>query len=200
MMPMQPGQAAPSRLIRHGLRAPAIDAQPLIYWPFVLAAASVALVLVVGLTAAMAWVKGRSAAQPAHPLVAQAEEVANPDADLGPQPTAASNAAAVAASAAQTAAGAPAAEPAPSALRLGASPGATVGKARTPPAPREDKVADPLLPLPEDSLKAERGGETYGTQIDFVSSPAKASRQAIQEHKLVFVLHVSGNFEDAKFT
>jgi hypothetical protein len=196
-MAMQPGQAAPSRPIRHGPRAPEIPAQPLIYWPFVLAAAAVALVLLAGLTAAMGWVKNRPAAPQAHPLVAQAEEVADLDANRGPQlpapPDAATQTAAVAAAP-------PAAESAPSALRIDASPGATVGKTRTPPAPKEDKVADPLLPVPEDSVKAERGGETYGTQIEFQSSPAKAAKQAVQDHKLMFVLHISGNFEDAKFT
>lgn len=42
--------------------------------------------------------------------------------------------------------------------------------------------------------------ETYGTAIQFSSRPAEAARQAKQESKLVLLLHVSGNFEDAKFT
>lgn len=40
----------------------------------------------------------------------------------------------------------------------------------------------------------------YGTSVDFVSTPSEAARQARQEQKLVFVLHVSGHFEDPKFT
>ena len=40
----------------------------------------------------------------------------------------------------------------------------------------------------------------YGTSVDFVSTPSDAARQAKQEQKLVFVLHVSGHFEDPKFT
>ena len=40
----------------------------------------------------------------------------------------------------------------------------------------------------------------YGTTIDFLSSPSEAAAQAKKEEKLVFVLHVSGHFEDPKFT
>jgi len=39
-----------------------------------------------------------------------------------------------------------------------------------------------------------------GTSIDFYDSPKEAARQAEKEQKLVFVLHVSGNFEDPRFT
>jgi hypothetical protein len=42
--------------------------------------------------------------------------------------------------------------------------------------------------------------ETYGTAIRFSSRPAEAARKAKQEGKLLFLLHLSGNFEDAKFT
>jgi hypothetical protein len=38
---------------------------------------------------------------------------------------------------------------------------------------------------------------SYGTTVDFVESPKEAARKA---GKLVFVLHVSGNFEDPRFT
>ena len=40
----------------------------------------------------------------------------------------------------------------------------------------------------------------YGTAIDFLESPSEAAKKAAAEEKLVFVLHVSGNFEDPKFT
>jgi hypothetical protein len=40
----------------------------------------------------------------------------------------------------------------------------------------------------------------FGTSVDFVSSPSEAGRKARQEEKLLFVLHVSGHFEDPKFT
>lgn len=40
----------------------------------------------------------------------------------------------------------------------------------------------------------------FGTKVDFVATPVEAARQAKKEHKLVFVLHVSGLFEDPRFT
>ena len=39
-----------------------------------------------------------------------------------------------------------------------------------------------------------------GTSIDFVDSPKEAAGLAKKEQKLVFVLHVSGHFEDPRFT
>ena len=41
---------------------------------------------------------------------------------------------------------------------------------------------------------------SHGTTIDFVDTPTEAARQAKKAGKLVFVLHVSGNFEDPRFT
>lgn len=41
---------------------------------------------------------------------------------------------------------------------------------------------------------------SHGTTIDFVDTPRDAAAQAKKEGKLVFVLHVSGNFEDPRFT
>jgi hypothetical protein len=40
----------------------------------------------------------------------------------------------------------------------------------------------------------------FGTQVEFVDTPSEAARRAVKEQKLVFVLHVSGNFEDPRFT
>ena len=40
----------------------------------------------------------------------------------------------------------------------------------------------------------------YGTSVQFVESPAEAAKQAIRAEKLVFVLHVSGHFEESAFT
>jgi len=40
----------------------------------------------------------------------------------------------------------------------------------------------------------------YGTSVHFVSTPSVAARQALKEEKLVFILHVSGLFEDPDFT
>jgi hypothetical protein len=42
--------------------------------------------------------------------------------------------------------------------------------------------------------------ETFGTRLQFAANQAEASRQANRNDKLLFVLHISGNFEDDKFT
>jgi hypothetical protein len=40
----------------------------------------------------------------------------------------------------------------------------------------------------------------YGTSVTFAESPADAAKQALKKEKLVFVLHVSGLFEDSDYT
>jgi hypothetical protein len=40
----------------------------------------------------------------------------------------------------------------------------------------------------------------HGTAVQFVDTPREAARLAAKEQKLVFVLHVSGLFEDPKLT
>jgi hypothetical protein len=40
----------------------------------------------------------------------------------------------------------------------------------------------------------------HGTAINFVDTPSEAAKQAKKEEKLVFVLHVSGQFEDPSIT
>ncbi len=48
--------------------------------------------------------------------------------------------------------------------------------------------------------KAEVCSGDYGTSVHFVKTPSEAARQARKEEKLVFVLHVSGLFENPDFT
>ena len=50
-----------------------------------------------------------------------------------------------------------------------------------------------------DKKPAEPSG-SCGTSIDFFDTPKEAAAQAEKDGKLVFVLHVSGNFEDPRFT
>jgi hypothetical protein len=40
----------------------------------------------------------------------------------------------------------------------------------------------------------------YGTSIAFLDNPAEAAKKAQREHKLLFLLHVAGNFEESCFT
>ena len=44
------------------------------------------------------------------------------------------------------------------------------------------------------------GKQNYETTIGWEDSPSAAAQKAREKEKLVFVLHVSGNFEDPKFT
>jgi hypothetical protein len=48
--------------------------------------------------------------------------------------------------------------------------------------------------------KEETSCGSFGTSVEFAESPAEAAKQARKQEKLVFILHVSGNFEDPKFT
>jgi hypothetical protein len=51
---------------------------------------------------------------------------------------------------------------------------------------------------PADCQGSER--ETFGTAVEFVRNHSEAGRIADRQHKLTFLLHVSGNFEDSGFT
>ena len=53
---------------------------------------------------------------------------------------------------------------------------------------------------PELLKKADGSCGSFGTSVEFVDTPSAAAQRAKKEQKLVFVLHVSGNFEDPRFT
>jgi hypothetical protein len=67
-------------------------------------------------------------------------------------------------------------------------------------------VAEPPPPTSELPLSEQTIGDAVlpfdnlGTQVSFASSPADAARQALKERKLLFTVHLAGNFEDCKFT
>ena len=73
------------------------------------------------------------------------------------------------------------------------------GKPATPgPVIRSIKLIKPVkLIAPE---KTEGACGSHGTRVEFVDTPREAAQIAKKEQKLVFVLHVSGNFEDPRFT
>jgi hypothetical protein len=50
------------------------------------------------------------------------------------------------------------------------------------------------------TVAASRGTGSFGTCVDFVNNPVQASQKALQEQKLLFTVHISGNFEDSHFT
>lgn len=51
-----------------------------------------------------------------------------------------------------------------------------------------------------DARKEAPSCASHGTTIEFLDSPKEAAAAAKKQGKLVFVLHVSGNFEDPRFT
>ena len=50
------------------------------------------------------------------------------------------------------------------------------------------------------AFAAESETACYGTKVEFLDTPKEAATLAKKQEKLVFVLHVSGNFEDPRFT
>jgi hypothetical protein len=62
------------------------------------------------------------------------------------------------------------------------------------------KDGKPVPPQPSLVTEKEQTCGSYGTKIEFVASPSDAAKLAKKENKLVFILHVSGHFEDPKFT
>jgi hypothetical protein len=68
----------------------------------------------------------------------------------------------------------------------------------------EAKPAEPEMPKVLVEKKAPEvckpPTSLLGTSVEFVDNPATAARTAAREEKLLFVLHVSGNFEDPAFT
>jgi hypothetical protein len=47
---------------------------------------------------------------------------------------------------------------------------------------------------------AVRAEGSCGTSVEFVDTPKEAAAEAKKQEKLVFILHVSGHFEDPRFT
>jgi hypothetical protein len=61
-------------------------------------------------------------------------------------------------------------------------------------------LAAPLAGYAADPAKEGATCAAHGTTIDFYDTPQQAANAALKAEKLVFVLHVSGNFEDPRFT
>jgi hypothetical protein len=70
--------------------------------------------------------------------------------------------------------------------------------APSPKVPEPDST--PVTKLLDPSRPKTPGCQQYGTQVDFFDNPAEAIKRAKKEEKLLFVLHVAGNFEEPGFT
>jgi hypothetical protein len=71
--------------------------------------------------------------------------------------------------------------------------------------PRTGQAPEPVVkrvikPKPAPPVEHGECSGDYGTTILFEETPKDAAARAKKEEKLVFVLHVSGNFEDPRFT
>jgi hypothetical protein len=64
--------------------------------------------------------------------------------------------------------------------------------------PKSGKAPAPAATNPLDTALDESG--CHGTAINFLDTPSDAAKKAKKDEKLVFILHVSGNFEDPKYT
>ncbi len=74
-----------------------------------------------------------------------------------------------------------------------------------PPPPLQPVIEAQVQPNPaackaDIPAQAALSGGRYGTQVDFLDDPAAAAKQALKDKKLLFVLHIAGNFEEAGFT
>jgi len=89
---------------------------------------------------------------------------------------------------------------------------AATWKSRRPTPPGEEKIStvivgQPNLPKVPLSTPASQypltqmcSAQTHGTAVNFLATPAEAAAKARKNNKLTFLLHISGNFEDADFT
>ena len=68
--------------------------------------------------------------------------------------------------------------------------------------PRTGKVPASVKAPAKPAEKTEDCGctKSHGTSVQFFDTPSEAATQAKKEQKLVFVLHISGNFENPDFT
>jgi hypothetical protein len=79
--------------------------------------------------------------------------------------------------------------------------------------PRHDAIATPIIAQQKPPLEAVSISTTqewapqvctvhptHATAVAFLPTPTDAAREARKNNKLTFLLHISGNFEDADFT
>jgi hypothetical protein len=90
---------------------------------------------------------------------------------------------------------------APPTIAMAAPPAASKPIAPPAEAPKPPPVAPPAPPAPVvRPQQPESRTELCGTAIEFYGSPAEAAQVARQKSRLQFIVHVSGYFEDSKFT
>lgn len=89
--------------------------------------------------------------------------------------------------------------PRPKPLPLSEQPPLPLPGDRHPSQPPVVEAVPPQPPVVE-AVPPQPLGETYGTQVLFMNNREAAADLARRDHKLLFVMHISGNFEDSCFT
>jgi hypothetical protein len=175
--------AAGRRVWRVSLALPA-------YWPAMLGTGLASLFVVASLTLAVQTMKR----PPATPLVpAESASDKGPAIDKSGPPPKAEAVIPVATVKALN----------PASLANAGSPASQITEAKPPPQSALDSEPEPVIALDEPAAEVAieaQACDTCGTSIKFMRSPQAAARRAAREEKLVLLLHVSGNFEDAGFT
>jgi hypothetical protein len=147
--------------------------QPLLHWPAIYVASGAALLLAAGFVVALALsTPARSTDGPKAVAQAPSEPILDED---RPQPS----------------------TPPPVPSEPKQQP---VEKEKAPPAPR---IVQAPVKVEQPKTLEERvrpPTSLLGTTVEFVDNPVAAARTAAREDKLLYVLHVSGNFEDPDFT
>jgi len=153
--------------------------RPLIYWPAVGAAVAGSLLLVAALLALTPH-RRHAPAAPAVEEGAVALATESPRVEEPPAPEPPVSAA-----------------PAPAPADVPPTP---EPQASAPP-PNPPEVVEALPPnLTDVAVVLPPGCQRYRTAVNFYDSPSEARKKALEEDKLVFVLHVAGNFEEPGFT
>jgi hypothetical protein len=154
----------------------------LIYWPAVALAAVPAALFAVGLTACVA----RLPARGAKPI--EVARVTLPDATPDDPP------------APPTPPAPPAADPAPPPAPPTPAPTPAADQPAEAPAAPAPSIFDASPVVDLTPAAPPKTCETFGTSVEFAASPAEAAKTAKRDDKLLFLMHISGNFEDDAFT
>ncbi len=198
-----PSAVPQSRPVRRRAPSPRSVRQPTVYWSAVLGTALVSVLAVGGLIAALFLRSHAPAvvvaapqsvtAAPAAPAVVAHGPIALPPSI--PQPSLAPPA--------EIAAPTPLLSAGSAVVQAGwvGEPVAKSSPAPAAPSPEPAETAPAsVCALGPTTQASQPAYETFGTRIHFLSSPEAAAQQALRENKLLFVLHIAGNFEDDKFT
>jgi hypothetical protein len=93
----------------------------------------------------------------------------------------------------------------PGAAKSGPTPPPSVASHQIPAATVStdaDTIAALLAKMPQQPAVCDPKAKTVtcGTAVNLIDDPERAAKEAVKEHKLLFVIHLAGNLEEARFT